>query len=514
MPLNRRGSYELLRRRWYYPCDEWYKKADHANSEERLQRGACMAFFRIPILSSAMLAILLFLAPEYALAASMDGAQLSVIWVIPFVCMLLSIAICPLVAGNFWHHHFGKISAGWGLAFLIPCAMVFGAGTAFEQFTHAMVAEYVPFIVLLFALFTVSGGIRLKGSLVGTPRVNAGILLVGTILASWMGTTGAAMLFIRPLLRANAHRKYRVHTVVFFIFLVANIGGSLTPLGDPPLFLGFLKGVPFFWTLTHLLLPMAFHVAILLPAYFILDSILFNKEGRPVPPDSGEGSLKLEGSINFVLLAGIVGAVLMSGMWKPGVELPVYGHVTYELQGLTRDILLLAIAGVSWKITSQESRIANGFTWFPIIEVGKLFFGIFMSMIPAIAILQAGSRGALAPVIKMVSNPDGSPNDLMYFWLTGGLSSFLDNAPTYVVFFNTAGGDPALLTGKLASTLTAISAGAVFMGANTYIGNAPNFMVRSIAEDQGVTMPSFFGYMLWSVGILIPCFILYSLLFM
>jgi len=204
----------------------------------------------------------------------------------------------------------------------------------------------------------------------------------------------------------------------------------------------------------------------------------------------------------------------MSGMWKPGVALPVYGQVTYELQGLVRDLLLFAIAGASWKITNQQSRLANGFSWFPIVEVGKLFFGIFTSMIPAIAILQAGTKGALAPVINMVSNPDGSPNDLMYFWLTGALSSFLDNAPTYVVFFNSAGGDPVLLTGQLASTLTAISAGSVFFGACTYIGNAPNFMVRSIAEEKGVPMPSFFGYMGWSVGILVPCFILYSLLVM
>ena len=473
-----------------------------------------MAVFRIPTLGSVALAVLLFLVPEYALAASLDGAQLSIIWVIPFVCMLLSIAIAPLAVPHFWHQHFGKISAAWGLAFLIPCAVFFGVGTAFEQFTHAMIDEYVPFIVLLFALFTVSGGIRLKGSLVGTPRVNAGILLIGTILASWMGTTGAAMLLIRPLLRANAHRKYRVHTVVFFIFLVANIGGSLTPLGDPPLFLGFLRGVPFFWTLTHLFLPMLFLVAILLPTYFILDSILFNKEGRPVPPDSDEGPLQLEGSINFALLACVVGAVLMSGMWKPGLALPVFGQVTYELQNLARDLLLLAVAGVSWKVTSRQSRLDNGFSWFPIVEVGKIFFGIFTSMIPAIAILQAGTKGALAPVINMVSRPDGSPNDLMYFWLTGALSAFLDNAPTYVVFFSSACGDPVLLTGQLASTLTAISAGAVFFGACTYIGNAPNFMVRSIAEDQGVPMPSFFGYMVWSLGILIPCFVLYSLFFM
>jgi len=468
---------------------------------------------RVTILSIAILAVLLVLTPEYAMAAGMDGSQLSVFWVIPFVCMLLSIAICPLVAGEFWHHHFGKIAVGWGLAFLIPCAISFGFSTALEQFLHSIVGEYVPFIILLLSLFTVAGGIRLTGSLVGTPAVNTLLLFIGAALASWMGTTGAAMLLIRPLLRANAHRKYRVHSVVFFIFLVANIGGCLTPLGDPPLFLGFLKGVPFFWTLTHLWVEWLFACVVLLAVYFVLDTVLYGKEGKPVPKKQSNEKLGLEGSVNFILLGCIVAAVLVSGMWNPEKEIHIYGHVGYALQSLCRDIFLLVIAFISWKITSRESRKLNGFTWFPIIEVGKLFFGIFVSMIPAISILQAGTKGALANVINLVSNPDGSPVNAMYFWLTGALSSFLDNAPTYVVFFNAAGGDPAVLTTSLASTLVAISLGAVFMGANTYIGNAPNFMVRSIAEDQGVAMPSFFGYMMWSVGILIPTFILVTLLF-
>ena len=468
---------------------------------------------KLTTLGMAALAVLLVLAPDNAMAAGMDGAALSIIWVIPFVCMLLSIAIFPLVAGEFWHHNFGKVAVGWGLAFLIPCAICFGFSTALEQFLHSIIGEYVPFIILLLSLFTVAGGIRLKGSLVGTPAVNTLLLFIGTVLASWMGTTGAAMLLIRPLLRANAHRKYRVHSVVFFIFLVANIGGCLTPLGDPPLFLGFLKGVPFFWTLTHLWVEWLFASAVLLALYFVIDTILYGKEGKPVPENQSNEKLALEGSANFVLLACIVAAVLVSGVWNPGKEIHIYGHVTYALQSICRDAFLLLIAFISWKITSQESRKLNGFTWFPIIEVGKLFFGIFVSMIPAIAILQAGTKGALAGVINLVSNPDGSPVNAMYFWLTGALSSFLDNAPTYVVFFNAAGGDPGTLTTSLASTLTAISLGAVFMGANTYIGNAPNFMVRSIAEDQGVAMPSFFGYMMWSVGILVPTFILITLVF-
>ncbi len=475
-----------------------------------------MAFIRtrfaafIPLVLTAFL----FLLPSHALAAEhLDGAKLSIPWVIPFVCMLLSIAICPLAMPHFWHHHFGKVALGWGLAFLIPCALSFGFSLTLNELIHTIVGEYIPFIILLFALFTVAGGIALKGSLVGTPLVNAAILLVGTLLASWMGTTGAAMLLIRPLLRANAHRKYKVHTVVFFIFLVANIGGSLTPLGDPPLFLGFLKQVPFFWTLTHLLVPMIYMAVLLLGIYFALDTVLYAKEGKPVPPGDNKEKLSVEGNVNFLLLLGIVCSVLMSGVWNSGISFYVYGSTSMELQNLCRDILMLIIAGVSLKFTRPETRQLNDFNWAPILEVAKLFFGIFISMIPAIAILKAGKAGALASVINMVTDTGGQPVNAMYFWLTGILSSFLDNAPTYLVFFNTAGGDAATLTTSLAPTLTAISAGAVFMGANTYIGNAPNFMVRSIAEDQGVPMPSFFGYMAWSCGILVPLFILFTFIY-
>ena len=462
------------------------------------------------------------LLPQLGLAAGDDlhhlaesiGSELSVLWVIPFACMLLSIAILPLTAPHFWHSHFGKVSAFWSLAFLIPFSLTFGFSLALYEIVHVLLLEYIPFIILLFALFTVAGGVRLTGQLVGRPVVNVGVLLVGTLLASWMGTTGAAMLLIRPLLRANAHRKYKVHTIVFFIFLVANIGGSLTPLGDPPLFLGFLKGVDFFWTTTHMFLPMLFLVVALLGIYFVADTILFNKEGRPAAPQSDLGGeqLGLDGKINLLFLAGIVGGVLMSGMWKSGVEFNVYGtHV--DLQNVLRDLILLAMAYLSLKFTTAENRRKNDFDWFPIVEVAKLFIGIFLSMIPAIAILKAGTKGALSGVINMVSGPGGEPLDHMYFWLTGILSSFLDNAPTYLVFFNTAGGDAGHLMTDMASTLLAISCGAVFMGANTYIGNAPNFMVRSIAETSGVKMPSFFGFMAWSAAILIPLFVLVDILF-
>lgn len=459
----------------------------------------------------------LFLFPDLALASgsahpSIPGAELSAVWVIPFICMLLSIAILPLVAPHLWEHHFGKIAVFWGAAFLIPCALIYGFPVTLYEFLHTVLTDYIPFLVLLFALFTVAGGVRLKGTLAGTPAVNTGILAVGTVIASWMGTTGAAMLLIRPLLRANAHRRYKVHSIIFFIFLVANIGGSLSPLGDPPLFLGFLKGVSFFWTTIHLFWKTLFMVVILLGIYFLMDVAFYKKEGRPVPPPS-EGAtekLGLEGNVNLILLAGIVAAVLWSGMVQLGT-VSFYG-VEMAVQNILRDGILLCIAGLSIKLTSRECRERNDFSWGPIEEVAKLFAGIFISMIPAIHILRAGTDGALAPVIRMVSSPTGEPINAMYFWLTGLLSSFLDNAPTYLVFFNTAGGDAAQLMAH-GSTLAAISAGAVFMGANSYIGNAPNFMVRSIAEQQGVAMPSFFGYMAWSFGILVPLFGVLTLLF-
>lgn len=440
------------------------------------------------------------------------GAELGVLWVIPFVCMLLSIAIFPLTLPHFWHHNFGKVAAFWGLAFLVPFTLKFGFSLALYEVCHTVFLEYIPFIILLFALFTVAGGIRMKGTLVGKPIINTALLFIGTVLASWMGTTGAAMLLIRPLLRANAHRKYRVHTVVFFIFLVANIGGSLTPLGDPPLFLGFLKGVSFFWTTIHMLPLMIFASVILLAVYFAVDTVLYGKEGKPVNKTEGGEKFGIDGGINFLFLAGIIGGVLMSGIWKPGIHVNVY-HVPVDLQNIVRDVLLLGMAFLSLKFTTAENRKLNEFDWFPIVEVAKLFAGIFVSMIPAIAILRAGMHGALKGVISMVTTPAGEPVNTMYFWLTGALSSFLDNAPTYLVFFNTAGGDAAHLMHDMTATLLAISAGAVFMGANTYIGNAPNFMVRSIAETQGVKMPSFFGYMAWSVGILVPLFILTTLVF-
>lgn len=450
-------------------------------------------------------------------APHLDGANLGMWWVVPFAGILLSIAIFPLLAPRFWHHHFGKVSAFWALSFLLPFWASFGFELTLYELLHTLLLEYISFIILLLSLFTVAGGVRVRGSIPGTPLVNTGFLALGTIIASWMGTTGAAMLLVRPIIRANLWRRHNVHVMVFFIFLVANIGGALTPLGDPPLFLGFLKGVDFFWPTVHLFVPMAFTAGILLALFFVVDTLLYRRE-KQVPPATDETGaagakekLGLDGKLNLLLLGGVVLAVLMSGVWDPGVTFDVY-HVQVELQNLVRDVLLLAIAGLSWWLTSHENRQANAFTWFPIVEVAKLFAGIFITIIPAIAILRAGEEGALAPVITAVSD-NGNPVNYMYFWATGVLSSFLDNAPTYLVFFNTAGGDAQALMTTYAETLLAISAGAVFMGANTYIGNAPNFMVRSIAEERGIKMPSFFGYMIWSVVILVPVFILNTFLF-
>jgi len=392
----------------------------------------------------------------------------------------------------------------------VPFTATYGLDLAIYELALTALHEYLPFIILLFSLFTVTGGIHLTGAIRGTPAFNTGLLALGTLLASWMGTTGAAMALVRPMLKANAWRPRRTHVVIFFIFLVANIGGSLSPLGDPPLFLGFLKGVPFFWPTVHMLWPMLFVAGILLVAFYFLDRYMLAKDGLSAADDRAEGKLRIEGAHNFLLLAGIVGAVLMSGLWRPEVGISLLG-VEVELQNLARDLLLLLLAGISWVLTPLETREANEFSWFPIQEVAKLFAGIFVTIIPTIAILRAGTEGALAPVVHLVTDANGEPVNAMYFWATGILSSFLDNAPTYLVFFNTAGGEAEILTGPLATTLLAISAGAVFMGANTYIGNAPNFMVRAIAEESGVKMPSFFGYMAWSGLILLPLFGLVTL---
>ena len=456
-------------------------------------------------LAAAALACL----PALASAAELDGAALSLWWGVPFAGVLLSIAVMPLVAPIFWHHHFGKVTAAWSLAFLLPFAMVFGPGLATASFVHALLAEYIPFVILLTALFTVAGGIYIRGNLHGTPALNTTILAIGAVLASFMGTTGASMLLIRPLIRANDNRKHTAHVVVFFIFIVSNVGGSLTPLGDPPLFLGFLKGVDFFWTVRHIFSETLFMLAVLLVLFFVLDSWYYRSREEVLPrdPTPDTRSIGFDGKINFALLGAVIALVLLSGFWKSPVSFNLAG-TDVGLPGIARDVGLVVVALLSLALTPRKVHEDNQFGWGPMQEVAKLFAGIFLTIVPVIAMLKAGVNGPFGAIVSAVTRPDGSPDPAMYFWATGILSSFLDNAPTYLVFFNTAGGDPAVLMTALAPTLAAISAGAVFMGANTYIGNAPNLMVKAIAEDRGVNMPSFVGYMLWSVGILLPLFVL------
>ena len=454
----------------------------------------------------------LLLFPGAAWCADLNGSQLSALWALPFVGVLLSMALIPLRAPLFWHHHFGKVTLAWSLAFLVPFAAVFGPGMAGATLFHAAVAEYIPFIVLLTALYTVAGGIHIRGNLRGSPLLNTGLLAIGAVLASFMGTTGASMLMIRPLIRANDNRVHRAHIVVFFIFVVANAGGSLTPLGDPPLFLGFLKGVDFFWTVKHILPETAFLLGSLLTVFCALDAWYYRREGvLPVDPTPDTHRIGFDGRINFLLLACIVGLVLLSGIWKSPTVFHVQG-IDIGLPGLVRDIGLLAVTVVSLKLTAAQVHEANQFSWGPMQEVAKLFAGIFLTIVPVIAMLKAGTNGPFSAVVMAVTRADGTPDPAMYFWASGLLSSFLDNAPTYLVFFNTAGGDPQLLMTSLAPTLAAISAGSVFMGANTYIGNAPNLMVKAIAEERGVKMPGFFGYMVWSGAVLIPLFVVMTLI--
>ena len=465
--------------------------------------------------------VTVLLTPSVVLAAGEGqaaelGSQLPAWSALPFAGILLSIALFPLLAPRFWHHHYPKVSAAWALLLVVPFLVVFG-GEAFHEIAHMAIIDYIPFIILLAALFTIGGGIYVRGSLRGAPAVNATIMAIGAVLASWIGTTGAAMLLIRPLLRANRDRRHKAHTVVFFIFLVANIGGALTPLGDPPLFLGFLHGVPFFWTFSLWKEMIGVALAVL-AIYFVVDTIQWRKEDPLLrrPAEGEREPLRIEGWHNFFLLGGVLAGVIMSGVWHPG-EVTILG-VQQHIQNLLRDALLVAMLAVSWVTTPRQVREDNEFTWEPIREVAILFAGIFATIIPALAMLRAGEHGAMAFIIRAVNDP------AHFFWATGGLSSFLDNAPTYLTFLSTALGRlyPGLperaailkLISENHAYLQAIATGAVFMGANTYIGNAPNFMVKSIAEESGVEMPSFFGYIFrYSLPVLIPVFVIATWLF-
>ena len=410
-----------------------------------------------------------------------SAAPLPVYTVVPFVVMVLGIAVLPLAASHWWEPNRNKLLVSIVLGLPVLVLYVVREPSALVH----MAEEYVSFIVLLAALYVISGGILMRGDLLATPRVNSTFLAIGSVLASFIGTTGASMLLVRALLQTNRERTRVRHTVIFFIFLVSNIGGMLTPLGDPPLFLGYLQGVPFGWTFRlwpHWLLM----VGVLLVTYFVWDTLLYTREPlAALRRDRARVEpLRVRGALNGLGLAGVVLAVAFLG-------------------APAREAVLVALAAASLWRTPREIRRANGFTASPIVEVAVVFFGIFLTMIPALELLRlrGGELGVRAP--------------WQFFWATGALSSFLDNAPTYLTFL--ALGQGLGLAREVVDVphtiLAAISVGAVAMGANSYIGNAPNFMVKSIAEEQGVRMPSFFGYMLYSGVVLLPLFAVVTLIF-
>ncbi len=459
-------------------------------------------------MSARFIALLLAatLLPSAAHAAELDGASLAWPWVLPFAGILLTIALGPLLFPHLWHHHYGKFTFGWAVLTLAPLAALRGVDTALASLAHAVLGDYLGFIALLFALYVVAGGIMLTGTLRGTPLVNAAALVFGTLIASVVGTTGAAMILIRPLLRANAARLHNVHVVVFFIFLVGNIGGALSPLGDPPLFIGFLNGVDFFWPARNLWQPTVFAAGCVLALFVAMDVWFHFADRRAAPvgePAPERAPLRVHGMVNLLLLALIIAAVVDSALWQPGISFAVYG-TALQLQDVARDGLLILAALASLWLTPGTQRAANGFTFEPILEVACLFAGIFVCAVPVQAMLDAGHDGVFAWLLTAVTRHDGSPHQVAYFWLTGILSGILDNAPTYLVFFKLAGGNAADLMTTLKPALVAISMGAVYMGALTYIGNAPNFMIYAIATERGVKMPSFFGYMIWSIVVLAP----------
>lgn len=442
------------------------------------------------------------------------GSSLSLIYCIPFAGMLLSIAIAPLVNGKWWEKYRPYAVAFWSLLFLVPFAIFIGASEAWEQLLEVIFGDYITFIVLLFGLFCVAGNIRLGGKIEGKPLTNVVMLVIGTLLAGWIGTTGASMVMIRPLIRANKWRRRKVQAIVFFIFLVSNMGGCLTPVGDPPLLMGFVNGVGFTWSF-RLLPILLLNMVILLTLFYILDTRAYKKDlkdGLQPPEKKKDSHIYLEGAHNIVFLVMIVGAVVLSGVLPKLVPffdqgIPIYKEVSFSFASLLEVVIILLAAFLSYKTTKAEIRERNQFTWDAIQEVAVLFIGIFITMIPALLILKA--KGADL----------GLNQPWQFFWITGLLSSFLDNTPTYLVFFTTAAslgfteGIKVSLGMIPQELLMAISCGAVFMGANTYIGNAPNFMVCSIAEENGIKMPSFFGYMLWSIACLIPVFLIDMLIF-
>ncbi len=440
----------------------------------------------------------------------LDGAHMPLWLGLPFPALLLSIALGPIFAKRLWHVHFGKAAGFWALLALVLLVAHEGAGPTFAAFAASMLSYYLPFILMLFAFYTAAAGIVVSDLDRATALTNTGLLAAGTLAANVIGSIGASMILVRPLLQANAQRRHKVHVMIFTIFLVANVGGVLSPLGNPPLFFGFLRGVDFFWPLQTLWPHMLLASGLLLAVFFLIDLYFFSKE--KAVSDGGETRLQIRGLKNVALILATVAAILTSALWHPGVGVGVLG-TRLELQDVLRDAAMLAIGLVSLAVTPRADHEANHFSWGPLEEVAKLFAAIFVCIIPVMAMLEANSHGPFQPIVEALARPDATPNAAAYFWATGLLSSVLDNAPTYLVFFGLAGGNPATLMGAHSQALAAISVGAVFMGALTYIGNAPNFMIYALALRARVAMPGFFLYLAWSGAILLPVFVIVTLVF-
>lgn len=433
-------------------------------------------------------------------------------WGIPFAGLLVTIALAPVVAPRVWHRHYAKVAVLWALAFVVPAVIVLGPAGAFGAVLGAVLHEFLPFLALMGALFVVAGGIRITGTPHATPAVNLTLLAFGTILASIIGTTGAALLVIRPLVRANRHRRHATHVFVFFIFLVANVGGALSPLGDPPLLLGYLKGVPFLWPTEHLLLPTLIVAGGLLAMFHAIDRIVGDgpaRDAKALEPELEK--LGLDGRVNVFLLILIVGIVLLQSHWRSELGVDTLG-VRWSLSDIVGDGLLVWLAGISLLVTRPQTRRANEFAWRPMIEVAWLFGAIFITLVPMSAMIGEGLKGPAGPLFARLFS-GGAPDNALFFWLSGLLSAVLDSAPAYLVFFGFAGGHAQPLIHAAPRTLLAISAGTVYFGAMTYVGNAPNFMVRSIVESYGIRMPSFIMYVIWAAACLLPWLLLVDVLY-